>query len=348
MRGGLPLGPSGAAASPTGRVNEVMMVAAGAVDIELENIFESRGTDERSSIAMRVGDVLCDADVTGSERKAAEALARKLVEDAVDLVRVELAKSVARAHRLPRDIAMRIAHDIDDVSCPFLQITEVFSDSDWQQLVLTISRAARIAVAQRETMSEALAVALAESGDSVVADTLAGNPALPVTGTVCYKLIDRFTSETWILDKLAEHVDLPETVAATLVGKVSSAMRAKLAMRYGVPEATDLPALEAGVAAMLKIISDTPSQRIPDLVERLRRDGRLSPGLMLEVLREGMLGFVEAAFSAISGLRIVQVRGMIANGGAGPVIKLLQQSRIPAELRDEFWDALVEARNGAR
>ena len=132
-------------------------------------------------------------------------LARALIDDAIESVRSELSKAIAHAKHLPRDLALKLAHDVDAVACPFLEATEVFS---WQQLVLTISRGAQNAMARRSSMSEEIAGLLAEVGESMVAETLIENPSAPMTKPVCFTLMDRFASEIWVLDKLAHRDDL--------------------------------------------------------------------------------------------------------------------------------------------
>lgn len=72
--------------------------------------------------------------MTEADRRAAEELAAALARDALDRVREALAVSVRNADHLPRAVALRIAHDIDSVACPFLEFTQVFSESDWEQL----------------------------------------------------------------------------------------------------------------------------------------------------------------------------------------------------------------------
>ena len=153
-----------------------------------------RGKDEqaRFEIARRVGARLCGEDLSEADRAAAEALARSLVDDAIETVRAELSKAVKNARHLARDVALKIAHDVDSVSCPFLQATDIFSEHDWQQLILTISRGGRVAVACRNSISEGIATSLAQIGDAVVAQALVENKAAPMTPRVCDPLIDRF------------------------------------------------------------------------------------------------------------------------------------------------------------
>jgi len=138
----------------------------------------------RALVAGRVGAVLSAETTSPADRLAAEMLAQDIARDVVEQVRCALSNAIRNAHHLPRPLAMMLAHDVDSVACPFLEVTEVFTEADWQSLILTISRNARVSVARRENMPDSLALSLAEIGDSVVAETLVENAAAPMTAVV--------------------------------------------------------------------------------------------------------------------------------------------------------------------
>ena len=98
------------------------------VDDDPPDHLSSMDDGTRRRIARRVGEQLSLENLPDAERLAGEALARELVADMVALVRIEFAKAVRNAKYLPKDIALKIAHDVGSVACPFLEITEVFSE----------------------------------------------------------------------------------------------------------------------------------------------------------------------------------------------------------------------------
>lgn len=304
------------------------------------------GKDEaaRALIAQRVGQQLCLDDLPEVELRAAEALARHLVADAIERVRSALSDAVRSASHLPRDVALKIAHDVDAVSCPFLRVTEVFTEHDWQQLVLTVSRNARVSVARRSSMSEGLAVTLAELGDSVVAQALVENAAAPMTRPVCDTLIDRFEETTWVLDTLAQRDDLMAETAAKLVTKVSAAMRERLVSSYGVPEQAARLAGEAETMALLSVIRDVPQSQMQTFVTNLQAERKLSYGLLLDALRNGSLDFFEAAISQLTGISVERVRATVDQGSDGALMGLLSHAKIPNGLYAEVWEQMQKIR----
>lgn len=311
---------------------------------ELLRPLEGLGEDARVDIAGRVGARLLLDDIPVAERQAAEALARALSEDAVERVRRHFSMTVRSAARLPRDIAMRIAHDIDSIACPFLEVTEVFSDSDWQQLILTISRGARVAIARRESLPEVAALGLAELGDTVVAETLVENPAAPMSRPVCARLVDRFCEQPWVLDKLAMRDDLVTEIVVELCDKVSSAARQALVDRYDMPDFTEPLAVEADVSVTREMIRQSSEDRLPYLVNALIAQNKLKPPLLLVALGDGALNFFEFALAMILVEPLNSVREVLRYGSAGDVAQMLRRADMPGPLLDDYWQALMHAR----
>lgn len=312
--------------------------------IQTSDFLEGEGEDTRLRIARRVGETLSADDLTPAERLAAEALARDLVCDVIESVRRELSKAIRHAKYLPREIALKIAHDVDSVACPFLEVTEVFSESDWQQLVLTISRGARVAVARRRSMSEGLALALAETGDTLVTETLVENLDAPMTSPVCHSLIERSTGSVWLMDKLAERDGLKEEIVTKLCSVVSAAAREKLSRTYDLTDFTDPIGVEAEFASLSQLVRETSGPRLASLAERLRRDGMLTPIFLLQVIRQGSIEFFEVAMSVLSSIRVELVQSTVRHGERAPMGEILRRSGVPTTLQKDFWVAIEDAR----
>lgn len=313
-------------------------------EVALDNLLVDKAVGARMDIARRVGTLLCVDGLAQAERRAAEALARTLVEDAIERVRGELSECLKSARHLPRDVAMKIAHDVDSVSSPFLEATDIFCEDDWKQLVLTISRGARVAVARRTSMSEGLAISLAEMGDTVVAQTLIDNPAAPMTPPVCAPLIERFEASTWILDKLAERGDLHAEIAAQLVTKVSAAARAVLVKAYGLGDDGAKIVDDAEVAALLRLAAATPVAQLATFCERLHQDDALSFPLLLGALRKRLLAFFEFSVAELAGLPAETIASVVRRGSDGNLTALLSRLKVPCAVYADMWDELQAVR----
>ena len=290
----------------------------------------------RALVAGRVGAVLSAETTSPADRLAAEMLAQDIARDVVEQVRCALSNAIRNAHHLPRPLAMMLAHDVDSVACPFLEVTEVFTEADWQSLILTISRNARVTVARRQNMPDSLALSLAEIGDSVVAETLVENAAAPMTAVVCDTLLQRFESEIWVLDKMAERPDLLADVVIKLTLKVSAAAREKLAVLYQQEDFTSPVAAEAESAAVLQTVGSMSRKDLVAAAETLHSDGRLTPFLLLDALRDRQHAFLEVALSVISGRSIEHVRSVLERADTATVDGLLCKVGVLKPMLDDF------------
>ena len=313
-------------------------------DPGISQLLDGKDEGARCEIARRVGERLTVTDISEVDRRAAETLARVLTADAIERVRCALSETVRHAPTLPKDIARKIAHDVDAVAVPFLEITEVFSDSDWQQLVLTLSRGALVAVSGRSSISESLAQCLAEMGDSVVAGTLIENPAAPMTQPVCHTIMDRFEAEMWVLDKLAERGDLITDIAAALTLKVSSIAREKLKQTYDLDNSSGTVLSDAETASLVQLAKQTDGANMLALARRLKQENKLTPVLTLAALRSGSLEFCAASLSLLSESRFEHASSVILRADAATVIRLLAKAGVSEDVRDEFWTEIKAAR----
>jgi len=296
-------------------------------------------------IAQRTGQILAEESISLTDRRAAEEIAQALAHQALERVRYELSLAVRNAKTLPKNLALQLAHDVDAVAVPFLELTEVFSDNEWRSLILTISRRARIALAQRELISEAIALPLADLGDGDVVHLLIDNPKTPMDGGVCPAILKRFETDTEILDHLAQREDLLTDIAVKLISLVSDAVRRKLESRYQLPTMSDPLASESEMAAILRLISNMAAEDLNPVVDVLRRDDKLKPQLVLNALRKRYVGFPVAVFSNLANRDLDHVRRVLNRGKRDAIINLIKRARFPEGMHAEIWNEIEAARN---
>ena len=298
---------------------------------------------DRVALARRLSDHLAKTGAESSERKAAEELARQLAHDAVEIVRQQLAEAVKSYSFLPRDIALKIAHDVDSVACPFLEATEVFAEEDWQQLILTVTCRARVSIASRETVSERLAESLAQIGEAEVGDALVANARARIPGPAYTTMMERFADRTTLMERMAARRELPADIVIALVSKVSKAAREKLARDYDLEDFTNPVAVEAHVSSLLRIVGSTPVGELRTYAENLNRRSELSPGFLLRALDDGHIDFVEAAFAVQARITVDDARKLIRFGGETAVAKLCEKAGIAPPLQRDFQARFAKA-----
>jgi uncharacterized protein (DUF2336 family) len=307
---------------------------------------EDKTAPERAGLAQRLKERLEQSDLTPPERRAIEELARQLAHDAVEMVRHELMKAVKHCRFLPRDIALRIAHDIDSIACPFLEVSEVFSEEDWQQLMLTVSPAARVAMACRLNLGERLVNSLAQVGEIETAETLVSNDNAPITALLYSTLAERFPDHPTLLERMAERSELPAEIVVQLISKVSEAAREKLACTYNIEDFTAPATAEAQTTSFLRIIRSMPGRELRSFAETLNQRGQLSPFFLRRALDDGLLSFFEAGMAVRARITVDDVRRLIRFGGEIAITKLCDKAQIPAALKNDFQRAIENAVSG--
>ncbi len=313
-------------------------------ELESHNLLSGKDEEARVQIAQRTGHFLGEDTLSEIDRLAAEQIAYALAKDAIERVRCELSKAIRHSKYLSRDLALMLAHDVDSVSCPFLEVAEVFSEGDWQTLILTVTRNAHVAVARRSSMTETIAKSLAELGDSVVVETLLENPKTPMSLSVCNILLKRFASEIWVLDKMAWRDDLLASIVVRLTVMVSEAAREKLAKTYDLQGFTDPLVREAEISAVLKTVDKGSAQDFMSAAETLQQKGNLKPLLVLAALRKRQLGFLGAALSVMTKRRLEHVRSVVDSAKLDVVKELLKRADIPDAMHADFWKEIETVR----
>ena len=165
-----------------------------------------------------------------------------------------------------------------------------------------------------------------------------------MTESVCYTLMDRFSSEDWVLDKLALRDDLISEIAVKLTTIVSASARKKLEATYKLKDSAEPVAAEAETGALFQIVKKTPDADLVALCETLNKKGKLNPALVSRALTERHLGFLEAALAVLSERSLEHVRSVILRAGLDAVKQLLDKAGIPVQLHDGFWKEIESIR----
>src|SRR5690606_27539702 len=107
----------------------------------------------RALAAHKICRCIEEAELSAEERAHAEAIIKIMAEDAAVLVRRALAVALKNSPRLPREIANKLAQDIDSIALPVILNSPVLTDADLVEIVRASPPSKQIAVASREHVS---------------------------------------------------------------------------------------------------------------------------------------------------------------------------------------------------
>ena len=160
--------------------------------------------------------------------------------DAAEQVRRALAVTLKASPLIPRDIANRLARDVESIAVPMLNFSPVFSDDDLAEIVRLGGPVRQSAVARRPVLSEKVTTEIAVHGVVEAVRTACENAGARFSEAGLQTAVDRFEKSETVLAAIALRNVLPVSVTERLVGLVSDQLRDHLMARHAVSPQTAL------------------------------------------------------------------------------------------------------------
>jgi len=278
----------------------------------------------RVEIATKVGRLAQRPD-SESDRQAALALARLLVEDASISVREALSKELRNCRFLPQDIITKLCSDLDQVAMPFVVASQAVSDEFLETLVPDATLGVQEAVAQREIVSEALSFAICDTADKEAVSTLMDNTGADVSERSGRRVIERFPEERSLLEQLAARSDLRLQIVEKLIFKVSRRFGEYLTERFHL--AADYSSYLMALAQRQVFIDTLAVARHSEVhtyFTQLKSVGGITSDLMLSLVQAGALDVFVMALAALVNKDHEAVGNLINRGSNAALMKLLE------------------------
>ncbi len=123
---------------------------------DIRRLVRGDSPEARANAAHKICRRLDSIELTDAETESARQVLDLMCNDAAVLVRRALAVTLRNSPKLPRDIAIRLAKDVDAIAIPVLKNSPVITDEDLVEIVLSGSPEKQTAIAQRPTLGEGL------------------------------------------------------------------------------------------------------------------------------------------------------------------------------------------------
>jgi len=208
-----------------------------------------------------------------------------MVKDAEVRVREALSESLKHSNDISHEVAVALANDVDEVSMPMLEFSEVLTDDDLVEIIKSQGSEAQQAVASRASVSAGLADSIVEnSADANVVATLMKNEGAKLEEGTMDKVLDKYGDDETVNAPLAKRAQLPIKVAERLVNLVSEQVREHLVTHHEMSDNTVMDLFfNARERATANLINDDDSDvGFGDLVDQMFENGRLTETLILE------------------------------------------------------------------
>ena len=267
----------------------------------------------------------------GEEKAFADQIMGLLAKDAEVLVRRAMAVTLKNSPNLPRDVALKLAQDVESVSLPVLQSSPVFKDSDLIELVLNASESKQIAIAGRSALSVDVTTALAEHGcrDAVV--TMSGNEGAELNERGYSTTLDRFKADPGVHEALISRDWIPPQIAEKMVSLVSGELFDHLVNNHELPPQLAIElASGARERATLDLVEQAGrSSNLNRFVQQLQLNGRLTPSMVMRALCLGHMAFVEWSVAELAGIPHSKAWLMLHDAGSLGLKTVFEHAGLP-------------------
>lgn len=284
----------------------------------------------RLELSEKVAQLLPDLNPDQNEKvtEMAYEILETLAVDQDKQVRMALANSVKSLGTVPKSIAMTLAEDPEDaVALPVLEFSSLLDDHDLMGLIVGGLRQARLgALARRVELSDSVSQAVVETGDEEAIPSLLENETAEISDDTFDILLEKADSSPGWLDILAVREAVPESTLMKVARMASGALLQKMKARSGldvsIAREIDKQIDEGRSANDDGPDKQTKEETLEDRVEKMHRDGALTPKVVMKAVGKRDLEFVSVAMAKIGGMPAPEVRKVFSMGSAKSVLAL--------------------------
>ena len=305
---------------------------------DILSLMRGATVDERAAAAHKLCRRIDEMVLTDEDRTIAYEILRVMATDAAELVRRALAVTLKASPLVPRDVALKLARDVESVAAPMLSFSPVLTDEDLIEIIRYAGPVRQIAIATRVSLPETVTAALVEHGAEAAVRTACANDNANFSENSLQKAISRFANSQQLLAAVAYRQALPPSVSERLVNMVSDQVRDHLINHHALPPET---ALQIAVGARERATIDLVDQagRAADMerfVEHLQVEERLTASLLLRALAHGHMTFFEWAVAGLAKVPHHRTWLMIHDAGPLGLRAIYERAGLPVRLFTAF------------
>ncbi len=300
---------------------------------DVARLLSDPSADARADLAERLGGQVTGETLSAGELAIAQDIVRLLARDVEVTVRATLSNNLRHARDLPRDVALRMAADIESVALPILGESLVLTDEDLIELVRGGSPEKQTSIASRPHLSEVVSDVLIDHAHEEAVATLMSNPTAQVSDASMEKAVERFADSDLVKESMVHRDSLPMTVAERLAVLVSSRLQNHLVQNHAMSPtlASDL-VMRGREDAILRLSAGADEPNLLRMVSQMQHTKRLTPSLVVRALCTGDIAFFEAAMAALAGISVDNARLLVHDPGRNGLLSLYRKAAMPAAL----------------
>lgn len=309
---------------------------------DIRTLVKGATADERALAARKLCRTMESTPLGEEDRALASDILRVMAADAAELVRRAISETLRASDIVPRDVALRLARDVENVCLPMLAWSPAFTDADLAEIVRLGGPVRQVAIARRPALSQTVTDSLAEHGGERAVTAACANAGAAFSESGLNRVIDRFEASEQVLAAIAFRNVLPLAITERLIALVSGEVRERLETHHALsPE----QALELATGAAERATVDLVDQAgrtadVRSLVTHLRAQRRLTASLLLRALAHGHMTFFEWGIAELAGVPHHRTWLMIHDAGPLGLRAIYERAGLPARLFPAFRAAV--------
>lgn len=282
------------------------------------------------------------SSMSEEDLREAETALTALIDDPSPLVRRAIAEEMASSARAPRNLILSLIGDPGDVAALVLAHSPVLTEADLVDAAAVGDALAQRAIALRPHLPAGVAAALAEVGCEEALVTLAGNPTADIPEFSLDRMIERCGDCGALREALLARADLPAGLRQVIAARVSDALASFVTgCGWLTPERSSRLVRESTERVAVALAAGGQDSDAPAIVEVLRENGRLTPGLMLRSLLSGEPALAEAAFVSLTDLPEERVAALLRDRRGSGLKALYRKADLPPAVQPAFTAAIA-------
>jgi len=305
---------------------------------DIRRLVRGDSPEERADATSKLCVRIDRMELSPEDNESAQQILAMLAKDTAVLVRQALAVTLRNSPKLPRDIALRLAKDIDAVAVPVLKNSPVLTEEDLVELLLAGSESKQVAIAERATLSEGLTEVIALYGSKPAVQAAVSNDGAAFSTDAYEGVMKRFSQDDDVKGALISRSFIPIHITEKLVTLVTGELFDRLVNKHELPPQLAIEiASGARERATLDLVEQAGlSSDPPRFVQQLHLNGRLTPSLIMRALCLGHMGFVEHALAELGGVPRAKAWLMIHDAGTLGLKTIFERAGLPSGMFTAF------------
>ena len=305
---------------------------------DVARLLAEPSVEVRAELAVKMAQEIDNARLTPDELAIAQDIARIMAQDVAETVRRALAESLRRAVHLPRDVALRLANDVEAVALPILSDSPALSEADLIAILRHADRPRQQAIASRDDVSEPLAEVLIAGADESAVVALLRNQAARIAEPSLHRAVDRFASQRGGEDRhgaprqpAGDRRRAPRRPGFRGTARATCCRTTPCRPRV----AADL-VLQSRERAIIGLSLRASRHELETLIRQMQRHQRLTPSLILRALCMGDLAFFETALAVRARVPAENAQVLVHDAGGNGLASLYRKAGLPESLLPLF------------